>query len=97
MKKLQLDSFQTTWGEKKAVSKGSSKKMNDVEGSEADNKCVAQNWFRYSKERDTSHEDKERSGRLSIVPDEALFKIVEQQPIINILRLSIGFGHLTFS
>ena len=46
-------------------------------------KCVAQNWFRIFNGGDTSLKDKLKSGRSSVLEDEALLEMVEKQPSTN--------------
>lgn len=61
--------------------------ISDAEGSRTVSGHVAQNWFRCFKEGDASLEDKPRLGRPSVVEDEALFDMVEQQPSTNTCTL----------
>ena len=56
--------------------RAAAKEINDMEGPEIINKCVAQNWFRRFKEGYSSLKDKPRPGRLSPAGDEALLEIV---------------------
>ena len=67
------------WG-KKLSARTASREFNDVEDPGTVNKCVAPNWFRYFKEGDTNLKDKLMSGGPSTEEDEALLKMVEQQP-----------------
>ena len=55
------------------------KEINDVEGPVTVNEHVTQNWFRCFKEDDTNLEDKPGSKNPSIVEDETLLEMTEQQ------------------
>ena len=88
MKKLQLKSFYATSGNKNTDCKGSGKRKNDV-------KCqvtVVQNWFSRFKESNTSLKNKTRSGRSSVVEDEASLEIAEYQPSTSTCSLSAELG-----
>ena len=67
------------------------REMNDAEGSGTIDKLMTQNWFWRFKKGDTSHKDKPWSKRSSIVEDEALIKIVEQQSSTSIVGLTWSF------
>ena len=64
--------------EKRLSSRATVKDINDVKNSRTVRESVAQNWFRYFKESDTSLEDISKSGRSSIVKDETLLEMIEQ-------------------
>ena len=76
------------WIIKELSEKAVAKEINDVEGTGTVNEYVVQNWFRCFKEGDTSHKDKPRSGRPSVVEDEDLLEMVEQQPSTSTCTLS---------
>ena len=52
----------------------------------------AQNWFRHFKEGDTILQNKPRSKRSSVVEDEILLEMVEQQPSTTTCTLSTELG-----
>ena len=68
------------------------KKIIDVKGPGTVNICMAQNWIRHFKEGDTILEDKPRSGRPSVVKDEALLDMVGQQSTISTHALLAELG-----
>ncbi|XP_014787320.1 histone-lysine N-methyltransferase SETMAR-like [Octopus bimaculoides] len=67
----------------------SSKKINDVDHSGNVNERVAQNLFRRFKEDDFRFEEKPRSGKPSVVEDEAFLEMIEQQPITSARTLTV--------
>ncbi|XP_052824371.1 histone-lysine N-methyltransferase SETMAR-like [Octopus bimaculoides] len=77
--------------------RAATKEIDDMEGSGTVNKRVAQNWFRRFKDGDTSLEDKPSSGRPSVVEDEILLEMFEQQLSTSTRTLSsvLGPSHST--
>ena len=89
MKKLQLQPFYANSGKKSA--RAAAKEINNVEIPGTVNKYVAQNLFKCFK--DTSLENKPRSGRLFIIEDEALLEMIEQQ--LSTLFIELGPSKIT--
>ena len=63
-----------------------------VEGEGVINKTKAAEWFKRFNEGDTSLEDKPRSGRPSMVDNEALLQAVTNQPATSTRSLSAKLG-----
>lgn len=72
--------------------KAAAKEINIVEGQGTISVTTAKEWFRRFKNGDTSLNDKLRSGRPSIMDNEALRNLVEEQPSTSTRRLSAETG-----
>ncbi|XP_014783721.1 histone-lysine N-methyltransferase SETMAR-like [Octopus bimaculoides] len=68
------------------------KEIHDTEDPGAVDKRTVQNWLRCFKKGGTSLEDRQNSGRSSVVEDEALIEMVEQQPNASTRTLSAELG-----